>query len=44
MKTEEKNMMNPLNWGKEEIKEAAKGVLLSCTGFLIAYLVIWLAY
>ena len=44
MKTEEKDMMNPMNWGIEEIKDATASALLFCGGGLAAYLVIWLAY
>mgnify|MGYP004576479847 len=44
MKTEEKDMMNPLNWGSEEIKEAAASALLFGAGLLVAFLMIWLAY
>lgn len=42
MKTEEKNMMNPVNWGKEEIKEATKGVLLSCAGLVLTLVAMWI--
>lgn len=44
MKTEEKDMMNPLNWDAEEIKEAAASALLFGAGLLVAFLMIWLAY
>ena len=44
MKTEEKDMMNPLNWGAEEIKEVAASALLFGAGSLVAFLMIWLAY
>ena len=44
MKTEEKDMMNPLNWGSEEIKEATASALLFGAGSLVAFLMIWLAY
>lgn len=44
MKTEEKDMMNPLNWDFEVIKEVAESALLLGAGLLIVYLIIWLAY
>lgn len=44
MKTEEKDMMNPLNWGAEEIKEVAESALLLGAGLLTVYLILWLAY
>lgn len=44
MKTEEKDMMNPLNWDIEEIKEAVASALLFGAGLLTASLIIWLAY
>lgn len=44
MKTEEKDMMNPLNWGTEEIKEATASALLFGAGLLTVSLIIWLAY
>lgn len=44
MKTEEKDMMTPLNWGTEEIKEATASALLFGAGLLTASLIIWLAY
>lgn len=39
-----KKMMNPLNWGTEEIKEATASALLFGAGLLTASLIIWLAY
>lgn len=34
--------MNPVNWGKEEIKEATKGVLLSCAGLVLTLVTMWI--
>lgn len=44
MKTEEKDMMNPLNWGVEEIKQATASALLFGAGLLTALLMIWITY
>nr|DAF54429.1 MAG TPA: hypothetical protein [Siphoviridae sp. ctKwY15] len=40
----EKDMMNPKNWKIEEIKEATSATLLTVSGMIIAYAVVWLAY
>lgn len=40
----EKDMMNPKNWKIEEIKEAISATILTVSGMIIAYAVVWLAY
>ena len=40
----EKDMMNPLNWGKEEFKEATACAVLALGGFVAVYILMWLAY
>ena len=37
----EKDMMNPMNWGVEETKEAVVAILLVVPFLIICYIALW---
>ncbi len=41
---EPKDMMNPMNWGTDEIKEAATTLLLTIPFLVILYIAMWIFY
>ena len=40
----EKDMMNPMNWGVDEIREATIAILVAMPFLVIFYIAMWIFY
>lgn len=40
----EKDMMNPMNWGVDEVKEAATTIAMLVPCFIFSFIIMWIIY